>query len=73
MSLSDLPAEIAAKRILSSADAAAFVGLSSRHWKRLRAAGEAPPAVRLSARKLGYSVEALMTWLAGRVEQRGAA
>jgi predicted DNA-binding transcriptional regulator AlpA len=70
--LSDLPPGIAEKRILGTAAAAAFVGVSVPTWERLRAAGKAPPAVRLSDRRNGYQVAALIAWIEARTERAGA-
>jgi predicted DNA-binding transcriptional regulator AlpA len=72
-SLNDLPSEIAQKRILGTAQAAAFVGISVRAWERMRANGDAPPAVKISERKLGYTVESLTAWIASRTQVQSAA
>jgi predicted DNA-binding transcriptional regulator AlpA len=72
-SLHDLPIEIARQRVLGTSQAAAFVGISSRAWERLRAAGKTPPSVQLGTRKLGYTVESLIAWIAERTGQQTAA
>jgi predicted DNA-binding transcriptional regulator AlpA len=71
--LNDLPPEIARKRVLGTNQAATFVGVSSREWERFRAAGKTPPSVQLGTRKLGYTVESLLAWIAERTGQQTAA
>jgi predicted DNA-binding transcriptional regulator AlpA len=62
------------KRVIGTRQAAAFVGLSVPAWERLRAAGETPAPVRLGVRKLGYTLESLVAWIAARTQsQRPAA
>ncbi len=65
-SLNDLPPELAQKRVLGTRQSAAFAGVSDREWDRLRAAGKTPPPVQLGSRKLGYTVESLIAWIAER-------
>lgn len=65
----NLPPELADKRVLGSKKAAAFVGLSDREWERRRAAGETPAAVQLGTRKLGYTIESLISWIEARKEK----
>lgn len=67
VNLDDLPPELAQKRVLGTRQAAAFVGLSVPEWERRRAAGETPTAVQLGTRKLGYTVESLIAWIAARI------
>ena len=53
-------------RVLSPAETAKTLGLSEPVLERLRAAGEGPPWVRLSARRVGYRVADLAAWLESR-------
>lgn len=62
----DLPPELAGKRVLGSKKSATFVGLSTREWDRRRAAGETPEPVMLGTRKLGYTIESLIAWIEAR-------
>jgi predicted DNA-binding transcriptional regulator AlpA len=71
--LNDLPAELAAKRVLGTSQAAAFVGVSVRSWERMRAEGKTPPAVQLGTRRLGYTVEALNMWIVARTQPQSTA
>lgn len=66
--LDDLPIELARKRILGTRQAAAYVGVSLRQWEQMRAAGGTPPAVQITAKKLGYTVESLIAWIAARTQ-----
>src|SRR4051812_21196490 len=61
-----LPPEIARSRILSSAEAARFWGVSLPHWRRLYRARHVPAPIRLSERKLGWRVGDLIDALAER-------
>jgi predicted DNA-binding transcriptional regulator AlpA len=63
---SDLPPELAGKRVLQSPRAAAFVGLSYRQWKRLRAEGKTPPTIELGPRTYGHTLESLLAWIEAR-------
>jgi predicted DNA-binding transcriptional regulator AlpA len=69
----NLPPEIAGKRVLTTRESAALLGLSVRDLERKRAAGEMPPAVQLGTRKLGYTLESLLSWIASRTESQEAA
>jgi predicted DNA-binding transcriptional regulator AlpA len=68
----DLPPELAGKRVLGTKKAAAFVGLSESEWDRRRAAGETPTPVQLGTRKLGYTIESLVAWIEARKEKVAA-
>jgi hypothetical protein len=68
----DLSPELAAKRVLPTRRAAAFVGCSLRDWNRKRAAGETPTAVELNAQRLGYTVEDLIAWIEARKQRKAA-
>ena len=66
--LAELPADLAARRVLGERQAAAFLGLSESKLERLRRLQphDAPRHVRLSERRLGYRVSDLEAWLADR-------
>jgi predicted DNA-binding transcriptional regulator AlpA len=64
--MTDLPVEITNRRVLRTRDARAYCGIPGTTWKRIRAGGEGPPAIRLSARTLGYRVSDLDAWLDAR-------
>jgi predicted DNA-binding transcriptional regulator AlpA len=50
-------------RILTTKEAAHFCGYSIDRWKRLYLDGKAPAPIRLSARKNGWKISSLATWL----------
>ncbi len=68
--LDDTPArDFAMVRVVDEATAQLLLNLSPRTWDRMRARGEAPPATRLSERRIGYRIADLKAWLdARRVE-----
>ena len=53
-------------RVLTSAETARLLTVSAPVMERWRAAGTGPRFVRLSARRIGYRVEDLRTWMTGR-------
>ena len=59
--------------VFSTGDAAAYWGIAVSTWERMRAAGETPPAIRLTGRTLGYRKGDIDAGLEARTEQRGAA
>jgi prophage regulatory protein len=61
-----LPPNLARNRILGSADAAAFWGVSLPHWRRLYRVQQVPTPIKLSARKLGWRVGDLIDALETR-------
>jgi predicted DNA-binding transcriptional regulator AlpA len=72
MSIIDqLPIDAARHRILDSADAAQFWGVSLPHWRRLYRDEKVPPPVRIGIRKLGWQLGSLIDGLAARA--KGAA
>ena len=52
--------------ILGEVEAAKRLNLSPRSLPRLRLAGDGPPYVQLSERRIGYAVDALQAWVASR-------
>lgn len=64
--LDSLPPEMARKRVVGAAEAAAFCGFSVQHWLRLNRAGKVPKAVRLSGSKLGWQQGALVDFITQR-------
>lgn len=58
-----LPSELTRERVLSSAQAAAMLGFSLAHFRRLYRSGRVPKPIRLSERKLGWKVGTLTDWL----------
>ena len=64
MSLAEvLPRSFEGHRILTTREAAEFCGYGPDRWKRLYLDGKAPAPIKLSARKNGWKVSDLATWL----------
>jgi predicted DNA-binding transcriptional regulator AlpA len=53
-------------RVVNEPTAAKLANLSVKTWKRLRAAGQAPPHVRVSPGRIGYLIADLRAWLEER-------
>ena len=58
--------DLALLRIMSYAEAAAFMGLSRVTLERLVATKRGPPMIRLSARRCGFRVIDVVRWLDSR-------
>jgi predicted DNA-binding transcriptional regulator AlpA len=67
-SLDALPAEAIKGRILNSAQAAEYWGVSLPHWRRLCRAGKAPHPIRIGERKNGWRLGVLDDALTERAE-----
>jgi hypothetical protein len=52
--LAPMPREVALQRILPTAQAAAFRGIGLREWRRQKAMGLTPPAVKIGTKREGY-------------------
>ena len=61
--LNSLPPEFARRRVIGTADAAVFCGVSVSTFRRLREAGSIPAPIRLSQRKLGWRIGDLSDFL----------
>ncbi|MCG4260281.1 helix-turn-helix domain-containing protein [Acetobacter senegalensis] len=59
-------------RIYSEAQAADFLGMSRRTLQNMRQTGDGPAFVKISARRVGYSLSSLKTWVASRSVQSTA-
>ncbi|WP_116529385.1 AlpA family transcriptional regulator [Microvirga sp. KLBC 81] len=71
--LDHLPADLNRHRVLSAAEAAAFLNLSLPHFRRLYRSGAVPPPIRLSERRLGWRVGDLIVWIEARQSRPVAA
>jgi prophage regulatory protein len=60
---SDLPEELARRRVLTTRRAAAFVGRSVVHWRRLHLEGKTPKPIRLGVRAMGWRIGDLVDWM----------
>ncbi len=65
--IDDIPADVAGFRILGARQSAEFCGLSEEHWRKLHRDGEAPRAVKLGKRKLGWRINSLIEWQEARL------
>lgn len=57
------------ERLLSTSEAAHYLGLDPGTLKRWRAKGGSPPYVKISANRARYSLEALKAWAAERTRR----
>ena len=64
--LATLPSDIARCRVLSTADAARFCGLSVPTFRRLKDRKAIPAPILLSERRLGWRIGDLSDWLDAR-------
>jgi len=55
-------------RVITEKQAVALLGLSERTWERQKKAGDVPPKIRLSPRRIGYRVCDLRAWQDSRME-----
>ncbi len=58
-----VPNSYLALQVISEKKAAKLIGVSIAHLRRLRYEGTGPPHIRLGARRIGYSLSRLSTWL----------
>lgn len=61
--LADLPSEIQQHRVLTTEQSAEFCSYSVVQWRTLVRNGDAPPPIKLSARKHGWKAKTLIAWL----------
>ncbi len=54
------------RRVVDEDTAARMCGTSPRSWRRLRVAGEAPPMIRISPKRIGYYLKDLEEWIESR-------
>ena len=71
MSLPPLEHDLAARRILDTRAAAAFLGMKPDALRRMIADGIAPPHIRLGVRRWGFRFSDLAAW--GGVKRDGSA
>lgn len=55
-----LPPDLALQRMVGPADAAAFLGVSLPHFRRMYRDGRVPPPIKLSERVLRWKVSTLI-------------
>jgi predicted DNA-binding transcriptional regulator AlpA len=59
-------------RVLTEAEAARIMGCSQDTLRREFRAGNSPPRIRISGRRIGYRLSAIYAWLDARIEKPGA-
>jgi predicted DNA-binding transcriptional regulator AlpA len=63
MSLTDLPADIARRRMLTATEAAQFTGLALSTWRRMVFEGTAPAPVKVGERRVAWPLGVVLDWL----------
>jgi predicted DNA-binding transcriptional regulator AlpA len=53
-------------RVLSRQQISEMLGISLRTFARLEGAGDVPPRIRLSTRRVGYRLSEVMAWVDAR-------
>jgi|SRR5580692_6522350 predicted DNA-binding transcriptional regulator AlpA len=64
-----LPPGLGSNRILNASDTCEFLGFSLAHWRRLRAAREAPEPIKIGARINGWRISTLIDWQDSRTKK----
>jgi predicted DNA-binding transcriptional regulator AlpA len=70
--LDSLPADIARHRVLTTAEAAKFWGISVPHWRRLYRDKVVPAPIQITERRYGWRVGDLIDALERRSQQAAA-
>ena len=66
--LANLPSDLGLDRILNTAATCEFLDVSPAHWRRLRAEGKAPAAVKIGDRINGWRIRTLIAWQGDRTQ-----
>ena len=66
--INSLPSEISCNRILDSAQASEFIGLSLPHFRRMYRTKKVPSPIKIGERKYGWRVFDLVDWLEHRAK-----
>lgn len=61
-----LPSLLERDRVINSEQAAALLGVSLAHFRRLYRAGKVPAPLRIGERKYGWQAGVLKDWLASK-------
>ncbi len=62
-----LPPDLTRHRLLDSEQAAAFLGYSLAHFRRLYRTGKVPAPIKINGRKTGWPAGTLLDFVAGQV------
>lgn len=62
----ELPPDLHRNRLIDAPTAAAMLGYSLAHFRRMYRAGKTPPPVRLNGRKVGWPASVLQDFVAPR-------
>jgi prophage regulatory protein len=68
----DLPASLNRDRVLDSAQAANFLGISLPHFRRMYRAKRVPPPIMIGYRKYGWQAGVLVDFVAAKTEKAAA-
>lgn len=68
----DLPPSLNCDRVLDSAQAANFLGISVPHFRRLYRAKRVPSPIMIGYRKYGWQVGVLVDFVAAKTEKAAA-
>ena len=72
MDYQTLPVELARNRIVSTADAADFIGVDVQLFRKMIKRGSVPAPIQLSERVRGFRIGDLSDWVSARAAERGA-
>ena len=64
--LTNIPPEMARSRVLTSEQAAEFVGVSLVHFRRGYRTGKYPTPIKVGVRKYGWKLREMVEWLESR-------
>jgi predicted DNA-binding transcriptional regulator AlpA len=70
MNWEGLPADLARNRIVTTSDAAHYIGMDIQAFRRAIKAGTVPSPIMLSERKRGWRLGELSDWVAARAAER---
>ena len=70
MNFQTLPVELARNRIVSTADAAEFIGVDIQLFRKMIKNGSVPAPIKLSERVRGFRLGDLSDWVAARAAER---
>jgi prophage regulatory protein len=69
----DLPTSLNRDRVLDSAQAANFLGISLPHFRRMYRTKRVPPPIMIGYRKLGWQAGVLIDFVAAKTAEKAAA
>jgi predicted DNA-binding transcriptional regulator AlpA len=70
MDLQTLPLDLARNRVISTADAAEYIGVDIQLFRKMIKTGAVPAPIQLSERVRGWRLGELSDWVAARAAER---